>query len=68
VEAIKQVGPRVFNVHMKDLTSFTEKESQVEVGQGKMPVKKIFEALMGIGYADLWIWNMRLMRRSRCRA
>jgi len=51
VEAIKQVGPRVFNVHMKDLTSFTEKESQVEVGQGKMPVKKIFEALMGIGYA-----------------
>src|SRR6266446_4804549 len=51
VEAIKQVGPRVFNVHMKDLASFTEKESQVEVGQGKMPVKKIFEALMGIGYA-----------------
>src|SRR2546421_1916417 len=51
VEAIKQVGPRVFNVHMKDLASFTEKESQVEVGQGKMPVKKIFEALMGIGDA-----------------
>ena len=51
VEAIKQAGPRVFNVHMKDLTSFTEKESQVEVGQGKMPVKKIFETLMGIGYA-----------------
>src|SRR5438477_10805889 len=51
VEAIKQAGPRVFNVHMKDLTSFTEKESQVEVGQGKMPGKKIFEALMGIGYA-----------------
>jgi sugar phosphate isomerase/epimerase len=56
VEAIKQVGPRVFNVHMKDLASFTEKESQVEVGQGKMPVKKIFEALMGIryeGFVDL---------------
>src|SRR5712672_2560898 len=53
VEAIKQVGPRAFNVHMKDLASFTEKESQVEVGQGKMPVKKIFEALMGIGYAGL---------------
>src|SRR5216684_3627231 len=56
VEAIKQVGPRVFNVHMKDLASFTEKESQVEVGQGKMPVKKIFEALIGIryeGFVDL---------------
>jgi len=51
VAAIREVGPRVFNVHMKDLTSFTEKESQVEVGQGKMPVKNIFEALMGIGYA-----------------
>ncbi|HXJ45126.1 MAG TPA: sugar phosphate isomerase/epimerase [Candidatus Dormibacteraeota bacterium] len=51
VAAIREVGPRVFNVHIKDLTSFTEKESQVEVGQGKMPVKNIFEALMGIGYA-----------------
>lgn len=50
VQAIREVGPRVFNVHMKDLTSFTEKESQVEVGRGKMPVKKIFEALLGISY------------------
>jgi len=56
VQAIREVGPRVFNVHMKDLTSFTEKESQVEVGRGKMPVKKIFEALLGIryeGFVDL---------------
>jgi sugar phosphate isomerase/epimerase len=51
VQAIREVGPRVFNVHMKDLTSFTDKESQVAVGQGMMPVKKIFEALTAISYA-----------------
>jgi sugar phosphate isomerase/epimerase len=51
VNAIHEVGPRVFNMHIKDLASFTEKESQVAVGEGKMPVKKIFEALTAIGYA-----------------
>ena len=51
VHAIHEVGPRVFNLHMKDLTSFTDKESQVAVGQGKMPVKKIFDALESIKYA-----------------
>jgi sugar phosphate isomerase/epimerase len=50
VQAIREVGPRVFNVHMKDLTNFTDKESQVAVGQGKMPVKRIFQALIGIAY------------------
>lgn len=56
VQAIREVGPRVFNVHIKDLASFTDKESQVEVGRGKMPVKKIFEALLAIkygGFVDL---------------
>jgi sugar phosphate isomerase/epimerase len=51
VKAIHEVGPRVFNMHIKDLASFTEKESQVAVGEGKMPVKKIFEALTAIGYS-----------------
>src|SRR5438128_732836 len=41
VKAIREAGPRVFNMHIKDLASFTEKESQVAVGEGKMPVKKI---------------------------
>ena len=35
VEAIKAAGPRLFNMHMKDLTSFTSKESQVAVGRGQ---------------------------------
>ncbi len=56
VEAIHAVGPRLFNMHMKDLTSFTDKQSQVAVGDGKMPVKKIFEALIETkykGFVDL---------------
>src|SRR5437879_10617270 len=56
VQAIHEVGARLFNVHMKDLTSFQSKESQVAVGEGIMPVKKIFEALGAIkykGFVDL---------------
>jgi sugar phosphate isomerase/epimerase len=50
VEAIHKVGPRLYNMHMKDLASFTDKESQVAVGAGKMPVREIFQALAAIGY------------------
>jgi sugar phosphate isomerase/epimerase len=41
VQAIHEVGPRLFNVHMKDLTNFQAKESQVAVGDGIMPVRGI---------------------------
>jgi len=56
VQAIHEVGARLFNVHMKDLTNFQSKESQVPVGEGIMPLKKIFEALGSIkymGFVDL---------------
>lgn len=56
IDAIKQVGPRLFDVHMKDLTDFSAKESQVAVGEGKMPVRQIFETLIAIkyqGFVDL---------------
>jgi sugar phosphate isomerase/epimerase len=56
VEAIHTVGPRLFDMHMKDLTDFTSKESQVAVGEGKMPVREIFEALIATkykGFVDL---------------
>ena len=56
VEAIHAVGPRLFNMHMKDLTDFTSKESQVAVGEGIMPIRGIFEALIAIkykGFVDL---------------
>ena len=46
VRAIHEAGPRLFNIHMKDLTNFQSKESQVAVGEGKMPVREIFETLI----------------------
>jgi sugar phosphate isomerase/epimerase len=51
VDAIRKAGPRLFNVHMKDLTRFDDKESQVAVGEGRMPVRKIFETLLATKYA-----------------
>jgi sugar phosphate isomerase/epimerase len=56
VQAIHETGPRLLNVHMKDLTNFENKESQVAVGDGIMPVRKMFEALIETkykGFVDL---------------
>ncbi|MGH9585390.1 MAG: sugar phosphate isomerase/epimerase family protein, partial [Acidobacteriaceae bacterium] len=56
VEAIHAAGSRLFNMHMKDLTDFHDKASQVAVGDGKMPVREIFKALTAIrypGFVDL---------------
>lgn len=56
VQAIRAAGPRLFNVHMKDLANFHDKESQVAVGEGIMPVHGIFQELMAIkyqGFVDL---------------
>jgi sugar phosphate isomerase/epimerase len=56
VDAIHAAGPRLFNMHMKDLADFESKDSQVAVGEGIMPVRGIFEALIAIrypGFVDL---------------
>ena len=56
IEAIHAAGPRLFNMHMKDLTNFQEKESQVAVGDGMMPVRNIFATLIAMryrGFVDL---------------
>jgi sugar phosphate isomerase/epimerase len=50
VQAIHEVGPRLFDMHAKDLTDFHAKESQVAVGQGLMPIRSIFEALIATKY------------------
>jgi sugar phosphate isomerase/epimerase len=50
VKAIHKAGPRVFDVHIKDLADLKAKESQVAVGDGKMPIRGIFEALSEIDY------------------
>jgi sugar phosphate isomerase/epimerase len=56
IEAIQQVGPRLFDMHIKDLADFQSKESQVAVGDGMMPVRRIFETLIAMkynGFVDL---------------
>jgi sugar phosphate isomerase/epimerase len=56
VQAIHEAGPRLHNVHMKDLANLQDKESQVAVGDGIMPLRGIFEALIAEkykGFVDL---------------
>jgi len=56
VEAIHAAGPRLYNLHVKDLTSFQDKASQVAVGDGILPFREIFEALIAVrypGFVDL---------------
>jgi len=56
VEAIHATGPRLYDVHMKDLANLHDKDSQVAVGEGVMPIRGIFQALIDIkypGFVDL---------------
>jgi len=53
---IREVGPRLYDVHMKDLVNEGGKWTQVAVGDGSLPVEKIFAALVAVrypGYVDL---------------
>jgi hypothetical protein len=50
VAAIYAAGPRLFDIHIKDLAEATAKESQVAVGEGVMPVRAIFQALIDTKY------------------
>lgn len=55
-ETIRQVGARLYDVHMKDLVNDGSKWTQVAVGDGILPVEKIFAALEAVrypGYVDL---------------
>lgn len=56
VDAIRAAGPRLHDVHMKDLAQHDVKESQVAVGRGIMPIRGIFSELAKMsypGYVDL---------------
>lgn len=50
LQAIHEAGPRLFDVHIKDLANEHDKESQVAVGEGVLPIPGIFQALAKIGY------------------
>jgi hypothetical protein len=50
VAAIHAAGPRLYDLHIKDLADATSRESQVAVGEGIMPIRAIFEALIATKY------------------
>jgi sugar phosphate isomerase/epimerase len=51
VQAIAEAGPRVLDMHMKDLKNLLDKDSQCIVGEGAMPVAEIFAQLQKMKYA-----------------
>jgi sugar phosphate isomerase/epimerase len=50
VESIAEAGPRLLDMHIKDLADPRDKESQVAVGDGKLPIPGIFPQLIKMKY------------------
>jgi sugar phosphate isomerase/epimerase len=50
VASIAEAGPRLLDMHTKDLADPMVKESQVAVGEGKLPIPQIFQQLVKMGY------------------
>jgi sugar phosphate isomerase/epimerase len=56
VKAVLDAGPRLHDMHIKDLADMSARDSQVAVGEGKLPIPEIFRALQTIkfpGYVNL---------------
>jgi sugar phosphate isomerase/epimerase len=51
VESIRKAGARLLDMHVKDLANLKDKDSQVPVGDGKMPIPAIFRELKRMNYA-----------------
>jgi sugar phosphate isomerase/epimerase len=51
VRAIADAGPRLLDMHAKDLRDLTAKGSQCVVGQGAIPIAAIFQQLQAMRYA-----------------
>jgi sugar phosphate isomerase/epimerase len=50
VESIRAAGPRLFDMHTKDLRDLKDKASQVPVGDGNIPIVAIFKQLKKMNY------------------
>jgi sugar phosphate isomerase/epimerase len=50
VKIIASAGARLLDMHIKDLTDLTNKDSQCDVGDGEMPIPAIFQELKKIRY------------------
>jgi len=56
VRAAADAGPRLLDMHAKDLRDLRDKESQCIVGEGKIPISELFrqlEAMQYSGYVNL---------------
>jgi sugar phosphate isomerase/epimerase len=50
VRSIADAGPRLLDMHVKDLRDLREKDSQAIVGEGAMPLADIFRQLLAMNY------------------
>jgi sugar phosphate isomerase/epimerase len=50
VQSIRESGPRLHDLHIKDLRDMSDAETQVPVGEGRMPVAAIFRELVRMKY------------------
>jgi sugar phosphate isomerase/epimerase len=50
VKVVSLAGARLLDMHVKDLKSLTDKGSQCDVGDGKIPFPALFKALQKAGY------------------
>jgi sugar phosphate isomerase/epimerase len=50
VSTVEEAGPRLLDMHVKDLASFTAKDSQVPCGDGKIPFPALFTQLKKMNY------------------
>jgi sugar phosphate isomerase/epimerase len=51
VRAVADTGPRLLDMHAKDLRDLSDVDSQCAVGEGKIPIPEIFRELVRIRYA-----------------
>lgn len=51
VKTVSLAGPRLLDLHIKDLTDGTNRDSQVEVGRGILPVAAVFKELVRTKFA-----------------
>jgi sugar phosphate isomerase/epimerase len=50
VQTCRECRDRLYDMHVKDLTDRTDKDSQVEVGRGLIDFPALFKTLIAIGY------------------
>ncbi len=50
LDSIRRAGPKLFDMHVKDLADLMKGDSQVAVGRGAMPIVGIFRELVAMNY------------------